>query len=537
MAERASLPPVTGVATTNATRAAVADEQRAHARNSLWAALGTAVVAATVLQLSVKKHSVHWILTASLVALALACAAVLFEGRRGHPYAYPRLLITGLLTVTVTLAATAHLGVLTPTVSFLLVTVYFNANGDSLWEAKGVYLLTAIGYLALIVLALTDVLPVTGSVLGLAKDNKRAIVGFGVVIETLLAVTYTMGVRAREATLTAIDRLARAQRQIEQRDALLFEARADLEGARGRLGRFSGRTVGHYLAHDLLGRGGSGEVYEALDEESGERVALKVMHPNLLSDEVQVARFTRQATLLRDLRSPHLIRVIEGGTTDDACPYLAMELLEGEDLAAILRTRQTLPLDEVVELTQSLARGLDLAQERGIVHRDLKPQNVFLARSAGVRTWKILDFGIAAIAEAMGELTRGAAIGTPGYMSPEQTRGESVDHRSDVFSLGTIVYRALTGQPAFAAPDVVGSIYRVNHVQPMRPSLLVKVPKDVDLVLALALAKDPGKRFRSASTCAAALRDAARGELDEPYRVAAAGLIERHGWGRDDAVG
>ncbi len=201
----------------------------------------------------------------------------------------------------------------------------------------------------------------------------------------------------------------------------------------------------------------------------------------------------------------------------------------------MLREHKRIGLQRTLELVTQVAQALSVAQEAGIVHRDLKPQNLYLIESTEKgRLWKVLDFGVAAISAGTGALTQGAAVGTPGYMAPEQARGQPVDHRADVFSLGAIAYRSLTGRPAFAAPDSLATLYQVLHVQPVRPGDLLKAPDDVDLALALALSKDKEKRFRSATTFASALRDASRGELDEPFRVAARAVLTTHPWNTDD---
>ncbi|MFO0567964.1 MAG: serine/threonine-protein kinase [Polyangiaceae bacterium] len=516
-----------------ATTHVVGEEQSARARTSLWTALWLALLAALALQLTRNKNVTHWVLTGTILLLALACSAVLWEAR-GKALVDPRrLLITGVMVVLVTLAATARLGVLSPTFAFLIVTVYYNSSGDSPYEGI-IYALSAVGYSVVVGLCYFGVLPLTKAVLAMSEQNNRALLGFGIVAEGMLFATYRMAKQNRMATLVAMERLERAQRQVQQRDALLLEARAELAGAHaGRHGRHSGTQVGGYLIGSLVGRGAMGEVYEATASD-GSQAALKILHPELLEDATHVARFVREAELTERLASPHIVKVLGGGKTKDGCPYVAMELLLGEDLGEYLREHRTLALPATVDMVLQVARGLDTAQEKGIVHRDLKPSNLFLARDAsGRQSWKVLDFGVAALGEAAGELTRGAAVGTPHYMSPEQTRGEPVDHRSDVFALGAITYRALTGQPAFAASDSMAAMYRVNHVQPTRPSLLVPLPADVDAVIALALAKEKSVRFRSASTFASALRDASRGELDEPFRVAARALLARHPWMRE----
>ncbi len=532
-----SVPPSERLSLFNTTviaRDAVAEEQRARERTSLWTAFWLAMLAAIALQLTRNKNVAHWVLTASIALHGLGCGSVLLESRRGRPIHSTRMLFTGVLTVLVVLAATAHLGVLTPMFGFLLVTVYYNSSGDAPYE-RVIYALSAIGYGCLVLLSLGGLLPLTESVVAMAEQNTRALVGFGIVGEGLLYATYRMARENRLATLTAIDRLERTKRQVLQRDALLLEARAEIEGARGGgVGRHTGSVVDEYEVFEVIGRGATGEVYRASHRDTGESAALKILYPHLM-DDVNVARYVREGECTRLLHSPHILEWFGSGTASDGCPYVATELLQGEDLSHHLHARRSMALPAVVEMIGQIAQGLNVAQENGIVHRDLKPQNIFLTTGRnGERIWKVLDFGVASLVESSGELTRGAAIGTPNYMSPEQTRGGAVDHRSDVFALGSIAYRALTGQPAFAAADSMSTMYRVNRVQPAKPSWLAPLPKDVDAVLALALAKDRENRFRSASTFAAALRDASRSELDEPYRAAASEVLAAHGWMQDN---
>ncbi|HEY6461195.1 MAG TPA: serine/threonine-protein kinase, partial [Polyangiaceae bacterium] len=183
---------------------------------------------------------------------------------------------------------------------------------------------------------------------------------------------------------------------------------------------------------------------------------------------------------------------------------------------------------------EHVAGALESARKAGIVHRDLKPQNLFLAQqNAAAPVWKILDFGVSRMAGSSGTLTLDMIVGTPGYMSPEQAAGGTeVTHRSDVFSFGAVVYRALTGQPPFSGPDTPQILYQVVYRSPGRPSQLVPgLPADVEMVLAIAMAKDPGDRFATAIEVADALRRAAKGALDPSLRVHAQTLLAALPWG------
>jgi serine/threonine-protein kinase len=240
--------------------------------------------------------------------------------------------------------------------------------------------------------------------------------------------------------------------------------------------------------------------------------------------------------------------VLAAGQGPAGEPYFAMERLVGHDLSWHLRRRTRLSVQEVLMLAEHLAAGLRAAHAAGIVHRDLKPQNVFLHDSgrdepevdtttdAGCApitsgTWKILDFGVAKVQGTGGTLTGVAVVGTPGYMAPEQVCGSPVDARTDVFALGAVVYRALTGRPPFGVSEVQAMFDAVSRQPPAPSDLQRDIPKDVDQVLAIALAKESCDRFASAPELARALGDAARDELAPSVRERAAVVLRARPWG------
>ena len=217
---------------------------------------------------------------------------------------------------------------------------------------------------------------------------------------------------------------------------------------------------------------------------------------------------------------------------------MTMARLHGETRAAMLRGRGPLPLSEVIASAHALSAGLAHAHEHGVVHRDLKPHNVFLDEpEAQPKRWTILDFGISKIEDSTGTLTRESLVGTPAYMSPEQALGLSVDFRSDLFAMGSVLYRALTGQPAFPGKEAPRIMFDVAYRMPKRPSDHARrLPEDIDLAFAIALAKDPKQRFDSAAAFAAAFEAAAADHMDEKLRVRANTLLDRHPWGSERAV-
>jgi serine/threonine-protein kinase len=297
-------------------------------------------------------------------------------------------------------------------------------------------------------------------------------------------------------------------------------------GLLGELGPHSGEIIDGHALGASVGSGGVGQVYRARRVSDGALRAVKILYRPAQLDEAARRRFVREVDALRRLRSPHVVEVLEWGLTHDGYLFLVMDLLEGESLQTLLERQGRLPLDEVVRCIDHVAAGLEPARPLGIVHRDLKPSNLFVAG----RCWKILDFGSSKIYGVQTSITWGGAIGTPYYMSPEQAQGEPLDHRSDVFALATVAYAALTGVVPFAAGDPLSALHLVIGAQPKAPSSLVDVHPDVDLALALGMAKSVHVRAASASELAAALRQGASGALPEELRLRARRILELHPW-------
>ncbi len=277
----------------------------------------------------------------------------------------------------------------------------------------------------------------------------------------------------------------------------------------------AGARVGPYEVLATLGAGGMGEVYRARDTRLGREVALKVISDGALLDRERLQRFEQEARLAGSLNHPNLVVVHDVGSEGGA-PFLVTELLEGESLRHRL-SRGRLPLRTALELGVQLAEGLAAAHARGIVHRDVKPENVFL--TSGGRA-KLLDFGIAKLTapraiegprnlldttltpEGIGTQP-GAVLGSPGYMSPEQVRGDPVDARTDIFSLGSVLYEMLAGAPAFPAKSLIESGHAILELEP--PPLPESVPPSVDVLVRRCLEKEPARRFQSAADLAFAL--------------------------------
>jgi serine/threonine protein kinase len=273
-----------------------------------------------------------------------------------------------------------------------------------------------------------------------------------------------------------------------------------------------GTRLGEYEIQSLLGCGGMGEVYRARDLRLRREVAVKVLPAFVSSDPERLRRFEQEATAAAALNHPNILAVHQLGTYGGA-PYLVSELLEGETLREQIR-RGRIALRRVIDYAVQIAHGLSAAHEKGIVHRDLKPENLFLIKDGRV---KILDFGLAKLTQAqrgyehsaqtMGSETEpGLVMGTVGYMSPEQVRGQAADSRADIFAFGTILYEMLTGKRAFQKATSAETMSAILNEDPPRISQIVpNLPPGLQRVVHRCLEKNPEQRFHSASDLAFAL--------------------------------
>jgi eukaryotic-like serine/threonine-protein kinase len=291
---------------------------------------------------------------------------------------------------------------------------------------------------------------------------------------------------------------------------------------RGRIGRaidVNGIQVGDVLAgkyriERILGAGGMGVVVAVHHLHLDQRFALKLMLPELLTSEEAVTRFMREARLAAKIKSDHVVRVSDVDSLESGAPYIVMELLEGRDLAALLRDKRVLPIEDAVDLILQVCEVAAEAHGLGIVHRDLKPSNLFVTHAAEGRLFvKVLDFGISKVtragapASAMDMTKSATSMGSPFYMSPEQMQSaRDVDGRTDIWALGTILYELVTGRVPFGGATPIEVALKIAAQQP--PPLRVlrhDAPPGIEVIVLKCLEKDAARRFRNIAELAAAL--------------------------------
>jgi serine/threonine protein kinase/predicted negative regulator of RcsB-dependent stress response len=270
-----------------------------------------------------------------------------------------------------------------------------------------------------------------------------------------------------------------------------------------------GETLSHYKILSEISRGGMGIVYRAVDLKLDREIALKVLPPELVTDPERKRRFIQEAKAAAKLEHPH-IGVVHEIDEVDGVTFIAMELIQGEPLREMLRKEQP-PLSRSLEIAAEVAEGLSFAHDKSLVHRDLKPANIMLTEQGHA---KIIDFGLAKLVEPLagegsdvetairGETDPGKVLGTVSYMSPEQARGQSLDHRSDIFSFGIVLHEMFTGQPPFKGPTGADTLSAILHdpvprLPAMGSGVSSEVAFDLQRIVDKCLARDPGKRYQT----------------------------------------
>lgn len=279
---------------------------------------------------------------------------------------------------------------------------------------------------------------------------------------------------------------------------------------------------GRYKVLGVLGRGGMGVVYHVKQFFLNKEFALKTISKQCLTDTA-IRRFQQEALTSFAVDHPNVIMVNDFGLLDDHTPFLVMEILQGQTLGERLKEKGTLSVDEVISLFVQVCFGMAYAHEKKIVHRDIKPNNIMLIDGTTPGTEgsvKVLDFGIAKYSAREGgeiqALTRtGEVFGSPLYMSPEQTQGGTIDHRSDIYSLGCVIFEALTGRPPFVGENVLLTMvaHQSEEIPTMRQVTGKSFPKALETIVAKMLAKHPGQRYQNLGEVALELSAIKDGEI------------------------
>jgi serine/threonine-protein kinase len=277
---------------------------------------------------------------------------------------------------------------------------------------------------------------------------------------------------------------------------------------------------GRYRLIAPLGEGGMATLWRAVDEQLDREVAVKLLRPQFGADAGFTARFKQEARSAGSLSHPNIVSVYDYGTDPESHDqFIVMELVEGRDLAAILRERGTLSLDDAARVAQAVASALEAAHRKGIVHRDVKPGNILITDAGAV---KVTDFGIArAVSEASMTVT-GTTLGSVHYFSPEQARGDEVTGASDVYALGIVLFEMLTGRRPFQGDSAAAvALKRLNEDAPRPSEIGFAVPAGLEAILMRALERDPRARFPDAGAFGEALRAWRRDPAAAPAVAAA----------------
>ncbi|MGW1105102.1 protein kinase domain-containing protein [Streptomyces sp. NPDC002540] len=319
------------------------------------------------------------------------------------------------------------------------------------------------------------------------------------------------------------------------------------DGAHGAQGRYAGGSVagGRYQLRDLLGEGGMASVYLAYDSALDRQVAIKTLHTELGREQSFRERFRREAQAVAKLQHTNIVSVFDTGEDElggALMPYIVMEYVEGQPLGSVLQadvqSYGAMPADKALKVTADVLAALDTSHEMGLVHRDIKPGNVMVTKRGVV---KVMDFGIArAMQSGVTSMTQtGMVVGTPQYLSPEQALGRGVDARSDLYSVGIMLFQLLTGRIPFDADSPLAIAYAHVQEEPVAPSTINRsITPAMDALVARALRKNPNERFPSA----AAMQDeiarvlSAGGQTGAPVIVAGGGAPSNSGSGVGSAV-
>jgi len=453
------------------------------------------------------------VVVSSLIVTTIVSFWVWRRCARPNGYTPEVFRVFGYTVATASFPIQQFLGAFSPTPLVVTLGITFFGQGKDRKHALGIVLYAIVGYFLLATFTYIGWIP-DSQVVPVHQTPTSGIFFFLIMAPLVMSVSLWMARVSRTSLDQALRESIEATNLASQREVQLNEANRELDmmlrASEGQTGLHTGSLAGIYELGRVIGRGGMGEVYSAVDPGTGRQAAVKVLRQDCMYTDNNLARFMREGRVAAKLSVPNIVKLYDVGRIEGRVPFIAMELLRGEELAVRLRREGSLDLNTVLDLATQIAIGLDCAHGAGIVHRDLKPQNLFWCERLG--QWKILDFGVSKAVDLRGTLTgHDMMVGTPHYMSPEQARAGAVDYRADIFALGAVVYRCLTGRPPFDGDDIPAVLFEVAYKDPVPPSTRVAgLPGPLDAVMSIAMAKRPESRFASAGEFASALREAAK---------------------------
>ena len=510
--------------------AALRDEEKG--RTAVFALLAAGVCCFGVIASPLMGGAIWLAATVAQAVLMVVCGWVVWRVQRHRFDLLTVRVLDATVTIT-TLVVVAYYGVFSPAPTLMLVTMFFFASSSDHRFVNGLVFFSIAAYSFVAASVLFEALADPGLVT-VRSDTTVAALFVLFCVPTICASAF-WGVRAgRRVAARAVERLQEAIVDQERQRFRIDELHRafDLQAGVGRLGRYSGEHAGRFRLEEVIGRGAMGEVYLAVDEVTSERAAVKVLLLDAGENAQAHRRFLRERDILAQLRHPNIVELRETGSVLGA-PFLAMEFLEGQDLAALLREVELPNHAEIRGLIEQVGSGIDAAHGAGVIHRDIKPQNLFRVARDEALTWKVLDFGISQLGGPSATMTQQVIVGTPGYMSPEQARGEPTDVRSDVFSFGAVIYRVATGQPPFGGMAFRHGLAPLAYRSPVRPSEAnPSVPAGLDDVLAIALARKVEHRFATASELVDAAIAALDGHISRERRGRARRILTVDPWRR-----
>jgi len=460
-----------------------------------------------------------------LTAFVIVSGLVWYRAAQPERYTYRLFRLFGAVSVFMAISAMAYLGPFSPTALAITLGISFFGQGADRLGAWSICLS------AIILSAMLLVSVGIGLIedVGVFRQSAAGVMGHGfmiLMVPLVLFVTTMQAHWSRRSIEDAMGSAVNAVLDVKRKNVQLEEAQAELDrifGAGGLSGRLTGEGMGRFRLGPLLGRGAAGEVYDAVDPLKDHRAAVKVLTGREAEEPAMIARFKREGVIAQGIRSPHVAKVYEYGQDDAGYLYIAMERLEGADLAGILRKRGRISARAAHRLVRHTCAALAAAHDQGIIHRDIKPHNIYAHSGPNERRiWKVLDFGISKWLFGSETLTNaGCVVGTPRYMAPEQALGKTLDQRADIYSLGAVLYRALTGSPPVQGGGY-SAIAAAAFERPVRPRIVAPdLDPQIEAVMSVAMAPQPHDRFPDASSFAQAYDQAFRGTLDRQLLVKA----------------